>query len=201
MLQKVFSKIWILILGVVIIASWFLVYQQLQILIKMPSGSEQLSKETEQPQADETANWKTYRNDEYGFELKYPNHWTFSEYQVGNGIAVGFESSKAIQEGCDIDAMGDAGDNPFSCPGNAFNINVERGLARDRYIENFKYSKLIVSQTEDVIIRGNRFTKITFANFGPQYVIEVNDFLLTFSSNANYERTDRIMLSTFRFLE
>jgi hypothetical protein len=25
---------------------------------------------------DETANWKTYRNDEYGFEFKYPKDWT-----------------------------------------------------------------------------------------------------------------------------
>ena len=28
---------------------------------------------------DETANWKTYRNEEYGFEFKYPNNWSIED--------------------------------------------------------------------------------------------------------------------------
>ena len=29
------------------------------------------------PTSDETRNWKTYQNEEYGFEMKYPNDWIF----------------------------------------------------------------------------------------------------------------------------
>lgn len=30
---------------------------------------------TPAPTPDETVNWKTYKNEEYGFEIKYPNQW------------------------------------------------------------------------------------------------------------------------------
>lgn len=33
--------------------------------------------------SDQTADWKTYKNDEYGFEIKYPLDWAFRQYISG----------------------------------------------------------------------------------------------------------------------
>lgn len=35
---------------------------------------------------DETANWKTYQSDKYGFEVKYPPEWTLSPSNPAGGI-------------------------------------------------------------------------------------------------------------------
>jgi len=35
-------------------------------------------KKPEKVLKDETANWKTYRNEEYGFEIKYPKDWDWT---------------------------------------------------------------------------------------------------------------------------
>lgn len=73
MTQKAFSKILILIILAVIVAGGVLVYQYSQ----KPAQ--------EQPPADETADvpaealatedWEAYRNEEYGFEVKYPSNF------------------------------------------------------------------------------------------------------------------------------
>src|SRR3989344_5162507 len=38
---------------------------------------------------DETTNWKVYKNDEYGFEVKYPRDWTIKEDTLANEINFG----------------------------------------------------------------------------------------------------------------
>lgn len=150
--------------------------------------------------ADKTSSWQTYRNEKYGFELKYPNYWTFSERNIGgNDVGIRFESSKIAQEGCDINARGDVGENPFACPENAFDINVNNGIGHDKYIENYKGSKLIVSQTKDIIISNNKFTKITFSDYSSEYIIEGNNTLVSFWSGLPDESADQIILSTLKF--
>jgi len=41
---------------------------------------------------DETANWKTYRNEEFGFEVKYPTNWKFREnyWRTDNSVPAAF---------------------------------------------------------------------------------------------------------------
>ena len=64
--SQVFSKIWILI--IIFIIGGILAWQYFGVL----------KEEVE----DETTNWKTYRNEEYGFEIKYPKDWyDYGPYQ------------------------------------------------------------------------------------------------------------------------
>lgn len=42
------------------------------------------------PISDETAGWKTYRNDQYGFEFKYPREYGFSSSETGKAFSPGY---------------------------------------------------------------------------------------------------------------
>ncbi|MBU4338530.1 hypothetical protein KKB43_04205 [Patescibacteria group bacterium] len=47
---------------------------------------------------DETANWKTYRNDEYGFEVKYPTAWEISSDKSGVTISPNTPTTMSLKE-------------------------------------------------------------------------------------------------------
>jgi len=61
MKNKAFSKISLLIILVVVISGGIFLLQYLG------TPKEEVK--------DETADWGTYRNEEYGYEIKYPNDW------------------------------------------------------------------------------------------------------------------------------
>jgi flagellar basal body-associated protein FliL len=67
--QKTFSKIWILIILAAIVAGGILTWLYFWVLQEENKVPEVKMLERK---IDETTNWKTYRNDEYGFEIKYP---------------------------------------------------------------------------------------------------------------------------------
>jgi hypothetical protein len=51
-------------------------------------------KKPEKVVEEETADWKTYRNEEYGFEIKYPEDWEIYQGPMAPKPVIAFEGVK-----------------------------------------------------------------------------------------------------------
>lgn len=51
-----------------------------------------------QEMADETADWKTYRNDKYGFKIQYPTNFSLTEHDYADWISVMMDGPKDCQK-------------------------------------------------------------------------------------------------------
>ena len=69
-MTQAFSKIWIFIIFIIIFSGGIFAWQYL----KIPEKETELPKEITK---EEIANWKVYRDDRFGFEIKYPQDWEF----------------------------------------------------------------------------------------------------------------------------
>lgn len=71
----------LIIIGVLALGGgvWYWQQQELQ---KLQKQAEEFVQPTQQQNnaTDETADWKTYRNEKYGFEVEYPSSWHFDPF-------------------------------------------------------------------------------------------------------------------------
>jgi len=95
--NKTSQNILITILTAALIASGYFAYQWWQVRKELKGAATQIEKLLNQiniqinkikelekeikelEKTDETANWKTYRNEEFGYEIKYPKEWKVIE--------------------------------------------------------------------------------------------------------------------------
>ena len=150
-----------------------------------------------QKKSDPTANWQTYRNEKYGFELKYPEGFSYSESYPE---FVSFDKKEIISDQCG---------QGIGSPG--CGINLDGILKRIDYVDVNETVEIIplgsdstLSETEEILLGSNYFTKVRrISSWGTEifYLLDDNGLIYIFVVLNDYEAIADQILSTFRFLE
>jgi len=198
--------------------------------VKIPDESVILEKEATSTQPEKStstvegtfieeidiSDWKIYRNEEYGFELKYPPDWFVEKSATGEEIYFKFGEKRRIiipEEGeINVEKIGLTIRIVRKESGILENLISERflPLEEDETIEPITFG---VEDYKGILVK--KFKTVGVVKLIPRVFIKRNDSLYElegeipslvtssefFSTQYNYDKVYNQMLSTFRFLE
>ena len=153
-----------------------------------------------------TANWKTYTNTKYGFQLKYPNEWKSSGEQNGRVGPLQETYTTSINFTLDNEItlfLSLTAGNPNFVDNDSY-LNflsggdiVKSGL-REIYVNNIK-ALLSTGLAVPAGERGPKYNSsgASFFNKGKTYHVEVYDS----KKNGDQEQVLKLILSTFKFTD
>jgi hypothetical protein len=188
------QKTLVIILIVVIVAlSGVIIWQNL--------GSKSPAVNNQPPISDETADWKTYTNEQYGFEMKYPSDWS------------PIEITDSLQRQHLYHFQTPDGEIVFNVGQESYTASLEEYInSTKNTLLNAEGGNYIVSEKKEITVDGRKAIEIP--NRGNNYeevlIFVKNDnsiYEIVFTTKSN--RDDVLilaevlnqMLSTFKFIK
>jgi len=151
------------------------------------------------PPPDETADWETYRNEEYGYEIKYPDSITLIEHP--GQVFFEFPDKPGLHKYFYIGIPEDIVCSKIKAKMNKYPEKMETVNGINFLVEIDKTGgteHLAYTKSYDTIFEENNCLSIVFNFTGPKY--SKPSFYEVFDLEKDIEVFDE-MLSTFRFLE
>lgn len=179
-------------------------------------------KKPEKVVKEETAEWKTYKNEEYGFEIKYPKEWQVIEApkEVIAKMDPYYKNLLSEAMFChykDCSFYRDCTPENFWCGVSVSVYPAPEELLKEYYKDKEKLHplKLELQKEEDIILRNRiQAIKFIFASTEPDTpgevivviqkegkIIEIKDKWAFSLEDLKFAKVFNQMLSTFRFLE
>jgi hypothetical protein len=190
------------------IGSAFAVYNQRK--VSTPPANQPAAK-------DETADWKTYRNEQHGIEFKYPSDWQseVDSNNEGNDYFISFKSQQTLdgekrnKEEC---AKGDPAycNIEWSWIDLELNIlsfdNFKKEYPSESIVDSSRYSSEGIVHGTKVVLNNNEFLRFNlFGSMGPDlyYKIDGSNFVYVFRivEDKESEKLLHQMLFTFKFIK
>jgi hypothetical protein len=164
----------------------------------------QIKTEKEAPK-DETADWKVYRNEEFGFEMKYPPKWEYNKVEKNY---IGFYDPEKVK----------IPETPYELIIKIF--HKEKGIPLDRWVQEEPEMKMAIKNELEIgegKVPEGSFRNINNLSF---YLIKTSDFMggsaianayveknglvIKLSRHLLFPDAEKIfnrILSTFQFIE
>jgi len=149
---------------------------------------------------DETASWKTYRNEEYGYEIRYPSEWIIIKEDPKFVVFADEEETKIQKEK-------QAGE--IRCSAGVWLYDNDEGLSLYDWVVNKwgEPEKRYLGKISKVEINNLEGIKYEFESMGLETNVlfsknnKVIDIQTTFDGCTDLQTIFNQMLSTFRFIE
>ena len=210
--QKGFSKVAIIIIVLILIGGAYFVFSKKDKNIPTQDTENKSSQSSQSIGGGlSISDWKTYKNDEYGFELKYPSVWTLrdgnKDYK-STGLNNFYQFCNKVITTPD-EPLGHNDNFIGRCEGEYFRVNIWKPTAEMKMIVN-DFATLKLDEENKITIGGKSASEFIYSGhseiFGGThtwhlFVVQTNNYIYSITGDSCMDNKIDCnqILSTFKF--